>query len=110
MILRISSRRQMPLGQASYAAANFLIDTATSAVPMIAFRALAGFGGGLSIIAERLYIARVADRAKLAFTNGIVSAAGSSGSVPGRTVGAILAINRATPVIVGAFASPDAGT
>lgn len=100
MIGRVSPRRQMPLGQASYAAANFLIATATSAVPLIAFRALAGFGGGLSIIAERLYIARVADRAKLAFTNGIVSAAGSSGSVLGPTIGAILAINLRIPFIV----------
>jgi MFS family permease len=100
MIARISPRRQMPLGQASYAAANFLIATATSAVPLIAFRALAGFGGGLSIIAERLYIARVADRAKLAFTNGVVSAAGSSGSVLGPTIGAILAINLRIPFIV----------
>jgi predicted MFS family arabinose efflux permease len=103
MIARISPRRQMPLGQASYAAANFLIATATSAVPMIAFRALAGFGGGLSIIAERLYIARVADRAKLAFTNGVVSAAGSSGSVLGPTIGAILAINLRVPFIVVGF-------
>jgi MFS family permease len=103
MIARVSPRRQMPLGQASYAAANFLIATATSAVPMIAFRALAGFGGGLSIIAERLYIARVADRAKLAFTNGIVSAAGSSGSVLGPTIGAILAINLRIPFIVVGF-------
>ncbi|HKB27895.1 MAG TPA: MFS transporter, partial [Candidatus Limnocylindrales bacterium] len=103
IIRRISPRRQLPLGQASYAAANFLIATATSAVPMIAFRALAGFGGGLSIIAERLYIARVADRAKLAFTNGIVSAAGSSGSVLGPTIGAILAINLRIPFIVVGF-------
>ncbi len=100
MINRVSPRRQMPLGQASYAAANFLIATATSAVPLIAFRALAGLGGGLSIIAERLYIARVADRAKLAFTNGVVSAAGSSGSVLGPTIGAILAINLRVPFIV----------
>jgi len=100
MIGRVSPRRQMPLGQASYAAANFLISTATAAVPLIAFRALAGLGGGLSIIAERLYIARVADRAKLAFTNGIVSAAGSSGSVLGPTIGAILAINLRIPFIV----------
>jgi len=103
MIGRISPRRQMPLGQASYAAANFLIATATSAIPLIAFRALAGLGGGLSIIAERLYIARVADRAKLAFTNGVVSAAGSSGSVLGPTIGAIPAINLRVPFIVVGF-------
>lgn len=103
MINRVSPRRQMPLGQASYAAANFLIATATTAVPLITFRALAGLGGGLSIIAERLYIARVADRAKLAFTNGVVSAAGSSGSVLGPTIGAILAINLRIPFIVVGF-------
>jgi predicted MFS family arabinose efflux permease len=91
----ISARRQLPLGQGAYAAANVLIATANAAVPLIVFRALAGLGGGLSIIAERLYIARVADQARLAFTNGIVSAAGSAGSVFGPLVGgaAILAAN-----------------
>ena len=91
----ISARRQMPLGQGAYAAANVLIATANAAVPLIVFRSLAGLGGGLSIIAERLYIARVADQARLAFTNGIVSAAGSAGSVFGPLVGgaAILAAN-----------------
>src|SRR5258706_10290090 len=81
MINRVSPRRQMPLGQASYAAANFLIPTPTSTMPLIAFRAPTLLGGGLSIIAERLYIARVAARAKLAFPNGVVSAPGSGGSV-----------------------------
>ena len=98
---RLSPRRQMPLGQASYAAANLAIATATAAVPLIAFRALAGFGGGLSIIAERLYIARVADRARLAFTNGIISAAGSSGSVLGPLFGGVLAaIDLRIPFVV----------
>ncbi len=87
----LTPRRQMPLGQGAYAAANFLIATSTSATPLIVFRGLSGFGGGLSIIADRLYIARVADRAKLAFTNSIVSAAGSSGSVLGPLIGGILA-------------------
>ena len=93
MLGLLSARRQMPIGQAAYAAANVLIATAGAAVPLIVFRALAGLGGGLSIIAERLYIARVADQARLAFTNGIVSAAGSAGSVFGPLVGgaAILA-------------------
>jgi MFS family permease len=93
MLGLVSARRQMPIGQAAYAAANVLIATAGAAVPLIVFRALAGLGGGLSIIAERLYIARVADQARLAFTNGIVSAAGSAGSVFGPLVGgaAILA-------------------
>jgi MFS family permease len=107
IIGRIPARRQMPLGQASYAAANFLIATATSAVPLILWRSIAGFGGGLSIIAERLYIARVADRARLAFTNGVVSAAGSSGSVLGPTLGAVLALRdlRVPFIVVGCTAT-----
>ena len=104
---RLSPRRQLPLGQIAYAAANLLIATAQSAVPLIAFRGLAGFGGGLSIIAERLYVARVADRAKLAFTNGILSAAGSAGSVFGPVVGGFLALAdlRVPFIVVGVTAS-----
>ncbi len=103
---RLSPRRQLPLGQAAYAAANFLIATAQSAGLLIAFRALAGFGGGLSIIAERLYVARVADRARLAFTNGILSAAGSAGSVLGPVLGGFLALAdlRAPFIVVGVTA------
>ena len=89
---RISARRQMPLGQAVYAAGNFLIATTTAALPLITFRALSGLGGGLTIIAERLYIARVTLQSRLAFTNGVVSAAGSSGSVLGPLLGAALAV------------------
>ncbi len=103
----LSPRRQLPLGQLSYAGANLLIATASAAIPLIAFRALAGFGGGLSIIAERLYIARVADRARLAFTNGIISAAGSSGSVLGPALGGFLALSdlRIPFIVVGVTAT-----
>ena len=90
---RISARRQMPLGQAVYATGNFLIATTTAAVPLITFRAMSGLGGGLTIIAERLYIARVTVQSRLAFTNGVVSAAGSSGSVLGPLLGALLALH-----------------
>jgi DHA1 family multidrug resistance protein-like MFS transporter len=90
---RISARRQMPLGQAVYATGNFLIATTSAALPLITFRALSGLGGGLTIIAERLYIARVTVQSRLAFTNGVVSAAGSSGSVLGPLLGAILAVH-----------------
>jgi MFS family permease len=90
---RISARRQMPLGQAVYATGNFLIATTTAALPLITFRALSGLGGGLTIIAERLYIARVTVQSRLAFTNGVVSAAGSSGSVLGPLLGALLALH-----------------
>jgi len=90
---RISARRQMPLGQAVYATGNFLIATTTAALPLITFRALSGLGGGLTIIAERLYIARVTVQSRLAFTNGVVSAAASSGSVLGPLLGAVLALH-----------------
>jgi MFS transporter, DHA1 family, multidrug resistance protein len=90
---RLSARRQMPLGQAVYATGNFLIATTSAALPLITFRALSGLGGGLTIIAERLYIARVTVQERLAFTNGVVSAAGSSGSVLGPLLGAILAVH-----------------
>jgi MFS family permease len=104
---RISARRQLPLGQSVYAAGNFLIALASSAVPLIAFRALSGFGGGLTIIAERLYIARVTAQSRLAFVNGVVSAAGSSGSVVGPLLGAALAVqNLQIPfLVVGVTAS-----
>jgi MFS transporter, DHA1 family, multidrug resistance protein len=104
---RISARRQMPLGQAVYATGNFLIATTTAALPLITFRAMSGLGGGLTIIAERLYIARVTAQSRLAFTNGVVSAAGSSGSVLGPLLGAILAAHdlRVPFVVVGCTAS-----
>jgi MFS family permease len=104
---RISARRQMPLGQAIYAAGNFLIATTTAATSLIVFRAFSGLGGGMTIIAERLYIARVTVQTRLAFTNGVVSSAGSSGSVLGPLLGAVLAVNdlRIPFVVVGITAT-----
>ena len=101
VIGRISARRQIPFGLGGYAIANALIAASSSATALITFRALAGFGGGLAIIAERVYIARVAARERLAFTNGIVSAAQSAGSVLGPTVGGVLAtISLRVPFLV----------
>ena len=45
---------------------------------LIAFRAMSGLGGGMTLISERLYIARVTAGDRLAFVNGVVSAAGST--------------------------------
>ncbi len=103
----LSARRQMPLGQVVYAAGNFLVATTTTAVPLIVFRAMSGFGGGLTIIAERLYIARVTAQERLAFVNGVVSAAGSSGSVIGPLLGAVLALQdlRVPFIVVGCTAT-----
>jgi MFS transporter, DHA1 family, multidrug resistance protein len=67
-----------------------LISTAGAAIPLIAFRSLAGLGAGVNQVAERLYVAQAIDRTRLAFANGVLSAAGSAGSVLGPTVGALL--------------------
>jgi MFS transporter, DHA1 family, multidrug resistance protein len=107
---RVPARRQMPIGQAIYAAGNFLIATTTTALPLIAFRAMSGLGGGMTLISERLYIARVTAQDRLAFVNGVVSAAGSTGSVVGPLLGAVLAAQTLqAPFIVVGFTATIAG-
>lgn len=88
---RFASRRLVVVGIGTYAAANVAIAGAASAIQLIAFRALAGLGSGVNQVAERLYITQVADRARLAFANSILSASGSAGSVLGPTFGGVLA-------------------
>ncbi|HET9345398.1 MAG TPA: MFS transporter [Candidatus Limnocylindrales bacterium] len=88
---RAGPRRLIPAGLGLYAASNILISTATSALPLIVWRGLAGIGGGTSLVAERLYIRRVVDQARLAFANGILSSAGSAGAVAGPAVGGLVA-------------------
>ena len=53
------------------------------AFALIAFRSIAGLASGVNQVAERLYVVQAVDRARLAFANGILSAAGSAGSVFG---------------------------
>jgi MFS family permease len=88
---RFASRRLVVTGIGTYAAANVAIAWSSTAAQLIAFRALAGLGSGINQVAERLYVTQVADRSRLAFSNGILSAAGSAGSVLGPTFGGVLA-------------------
>jgi MFS transporter, DHA1 family, multidrug resistance protein len=88
---RFPARRLVPTGIGIYAAANVLIATASAAVPLVAFRALAGLGGGLNQVAERLYVTQVTASARRAFANGVLSAAGAAGSVLGPAMGGLLA-------------------
>jgi MFS family permease len=88
---RTGPRRLIPAGMGLYAASNILISTATTALPLIIWRGLAGLGGGTSLVAERLYIRRVVDQARLAFANSLLSAAGSAGAVAGPAVGGLVA-------------------
>jgi len=92
LVERIPPRRLVSLGIGTYAAANVLISTAGAALPLIAFRSLAGLGSGINQVSERLYVAHAIDRARLAFANGVLSAAGSAGSVLGPTVGGLLVV------------------
>jgi MFS transporter, DHA1 family, multidrug resistance protein len=88
---RFAMRRLLAAGIGSYAIANFLIAGATTAVSLVLFRAFAGIGGGVMIVGERLYLAQLVDRARLAFANGVLSAAGSAGMVAGPAIGGVLA-------------------
>jgi MFS family permease len=90
LVERVAPRRLVSLGIGTYAAANVLISTAGAALPLIAFRSLAGLGSGVNQVSERLYVAQAIDRTRLAFANGVLSAAGSAGAVLGPTVGGLL--------------------
>lgn len=88
---RWGARRMMTGGLGLYAAMNALIATAASAPWLLAWRSIAGFGGGAMIVAERIYLAQVVQPARRAFANGIVSAGQSAGTVAGPVVGGFAA-------------------
>ena len=88
---RIGARRVMTAGVGLYTTMNALIATAASAPWLLAWRSIAGFGGGAMIISERIYIAQVVEPARRAFSNGVISAAQSAGTVAGPAVGSIAA-------------------
>jgi len=78
-------------GIATYAGANFLIATARNAAALITFRTLAGLGGGTNLVATRLYLSQVTAPERMAFANGILSAAVSAGQVAGPVLGGVVA-------------------
>ncbi len=88
---RFGPRRMMTAGIGLYATMNALIATAASAPWLLAWRTAAGFGGGAMIVSERIYLAQVADPARRAFANGIVSAGQSAGTVAGPLLGGVAA-------------------
>jgi DHA1 family multidrug resistance protein-like MFS transporter len=88
---RYGSRRFISGGLAAYGALNALIATAASAVWLVTWRALSGFGGGAILVSERIYVTEVTPADRRAFANGILSAAGSAGSVAGPAFGGLIA-------------------
>jgi MFS family permease len=89
---RLAARRLVAFGIGLYAGANLLIATATAALPLILYRGLAGLGGGINQVSERIYLTEVTDRARRAFANGILSAAGAAGAVLGPAIGGLLVV------------------
>jgi MFS family permease len=89
---RFGARRFIVAGIGTYALANVLIATAPTAIALISYRVIAGFGGGVNMVATRVYIAQTAQQASLAFFNSIISAANSAGSVLGPAFGGLLAV------------------
>ena len=89
---RFQARRLVTFGIGLYAAANLLIATTSAALSLIAFRGLAGLGGGVNQVSERIYLTEITDQARRAFSNGILSAAGAAGSVLGPTFGGLLVV------------------
>jgi DHA1 family tetracycline resistance protein-like MFS transporter len=89
---RFPARRLVAAGIGLYAASNVLIATAAAALPLIVFRGLAGLGGGVNQVAERIYLSEVTDAARRATANGVLSAAGAAGTVLGPAVGGLLVV------------------
>ena len=90
LIDRFGARVFIRGGIATYAGANFLIATAASAPILIGYRMLAGLGTGVNLVAGRIYLAQITDPMKMAFTNGVLSAAFSAGQVAGPAFGGIV--------------------
>jgi MFS family permease len=88
---RFGSRRLISSGAALYASMNALIATAATALWLVTWRSLSGFGGGAVIVSERVYVAEVAAEDRRAFANGILSSAASAGMVAGPAFGGLIA-------------------
>lgn len=88
---RYGARGFIRAGIATYAGGNFLVATARSAASLITFRTLAGLGGGTNLVATRLYLSQVTAPERMAFANGILSAAVSAGQVAGPVLGGVVA-------------------
>lgn len=88
---RFGARDFIRGGIAVYAGANVLISTVFDVLSLIAFRSIAGIGSGANLIATRVYLAQASDPKRMAFVNGVLSAAGSAGLVAGPALGGIVA-------------------
>ena len=88
---RTGPRRLLPAGLVAYGAASLLTSIAATVAPVVGWRLLSGLGSGAYIVGERLYIRQIVDRARLAFANGLLQAAGSVGIIVGPVLGGVVA-------------------
>ncbi|MEX2045948.1 MAG: MFS transporter [Chloroflexota bacterium] len=88
---RVDTRIPIRAGIATYAGANLLISTASGVGPLLAYRALAGLGAGANLVADRVYLSKFADPARLAYLNGLLASAASAGALMGPAIGGLLA-------------------
>lgn len=88
---RFGARGFIRFGIGTYAAANFLIISAQTVISLILYRAIAGIGGGTNLVATRVYLAQVSDPSRMAFANGVLSAAASVGQIGGPAIGGFVA-------------------
>ncbi|HUE75572.1 MAG TPA: MFS transporter [Chloroflexota bacterium] len=88
---RAGARGFIRAGMAAFVAGSLLTATAANAVMVIVYRSVTGLGSGANLIATRVYIAQTADPARLAYVNGILSAAGSTGLLFGPALGGAVA-------------------
>ncbi len=104
---RIDQRIPIRAGIAMYSGANLLISTAAGVPSLLAFRALAGLGAGANIVADRVYLSRIADPTRLAYLNGLLGSAASAGSLMGPAIGGLLAqvADLRAPFVVVGFTS-----
>lgn len=104
---RVDTRVPIRAGIATYAGANLLIATASGVPSLLAFRALAGLGAGANLVADRVYLSKIADPARLAYLNGLLGSAASAGALMGPAIGGLLAqvADLRAPFVVVGFTS-----
>jgi MFS family permease len=88
---RIDTRIPIRAGIATYAGANLLISTAASVPSLLSYRTLAGLGAGANLVADRVYLSKIAEPARLAYLNGVLASAASAGALMGPAIGGLLA-------------------
>lgn len=92
LIKRFGARAFIRTGIGTYAGANFAVALVRDALGLILSRTAAGFGSGAGMVARRIYVAESTDPRRLAFANGVLSAADSAGQVAGPAIGGLLVV------------------